>query len=157
MPSTTTDPHQDCQRHTFVRNLIERRVEIQNSVKKFLAFGELSPTPPFDEYSPRNRVVINWKFTRKKARQKFGYKRNKFWLSETWLAQAILAYIQERPTLDAEWRNYAKIGLEGSREVEGHGGSNTQAVKYSSPSRAIHISNLISAIPASRMHSHASK
>ena len=31
----------------------------------------------------RDRVVINWKFTRKKARQKFGYKRNKFRLSET--------------------------------------------------------------------------
>jgi transposase len=31
----------------------------------------------------RDHVVINWKFTRKKARQKFGYKRNKFRLSET--------------------------------------------------------------------------
>jgi hypothetical protein len=31
----------------------------------------------------RDHVVINWKFTRKKARQKFGYKRNNFTLSET--------------------------------------------------------------------------
>ena len=31
----------------------------------------------------RDHVVINWRFTRKKARQKFGYKRNKFRLSET--------------------------------------------------------------------------
>ncbi len=31
----------------------------------------------------RDRIDINWKFTRKKARQKFGYKRNKFRLSET--------------------------------------------------------------------------
>jgi DDE superfamily endonuclease len=31
----------------------------------------------------RDRVPINWKFTRKKARQKFGYKRNKFSLSQT--------------------------------------------------------------------------
>jgi hypothetical protein len=31
----------------------------------------------------RDRVTINWKFTRKKARQKFGYKRNKCRLSET--------------------------------------------------------------------------
>ena len=31
----------------------------------------------------RGHVVINWKFTRKKARQKFGYKRNKIRLSET--------------------------------------------------------------------------
>ena len=31
----------------------------------------------------RDNVDINWKFTRKKARQKFGYKRNKFRLSET--------------------------------------------------------------------------
>ena len=31
----------------------------------------------------RDRVTINWKFTRKKARQKFGYKRNKFTRSET--------------------------------------------------------------------------
>jgi len=30
----------------------------------------------------RDRVTINWKFTRKKARQKFGYKRNKFTRSE---------------------------------------------------------------------------
>src|ERR1017187_2818628 len=33
MPNTTTDPHQDCQRHTFIRNLIERRVKVQDSVK----------------------------------------------------------------------------------------------------------------------------
>jgi transposase len=31
----------------------------------------------------RDRVTINWKFTRKKARQKFGNKRNKFTRSET--------------------------------------------------------------------------
>lgn len=31
----------------------------------------------------RDHVVINWKFTRKRARQKFGYKRNKIRLSET--------------------------------------------------------------------------
>jgi transposase len=31
----------------------------------------------------RDRVIINWKFTRKEARQKFRYKRNKFMLSET--------------------------------------------------------------------------
>jgi transposase len=31
----------------------------------------------------RGRVVINWKFTRKKARLKFSYKRNNFRLSET--------------------------------------------------------------------------
>jgi len=31
----------------------------------------------------RDRVIINWKFTRRKARQKFRYKRNKFMLSET--------------------------------------------------------------------------
>jgi hypothetical protein len=30
-----------------------------------------------------DHVVINWKFTRQKARQKFGYKRNKIRLSET--------------------------------------------------------------------------
>lgn len=30
-----------------------------------------------------DRVIINWKFTRKKARQKFRYKRNEFMLSET--------------------------------------------------------------------------
>jgi hypothetical protein len=29
----------------------------------------------------RDRVIINWKFTRKEARQKFRYKRNKFMLS----------------------------------------------------------------------------
>jgi len=31
----------------------------------------------------RDRVTIDWKFTRKSARQKFGYKRNNFNLSET--------------------------------------------------------------------------
>jgi hypothetical protein len=31
----------------------------------------------------RDRVMINWKFTRKEARQKFRYTRNKFMLSET--------------------------------------------------------------------------
>ena len=31
----------------------------------------------------RNQVTINWKFTRKKARQKFGYNRNNFMRSET--------------------------------------------------------------------------
>jgi hypothetical protein len=31
----------------------------------------------------RDRVTINWQFTRKKARQKFGYNRNKFTRSET--------------------------------------------------------------------------
>lgn len=31
----------------------------------------------------RDRVLINWKFTRKSARRKFGYKRDKFMLSET--------------------------------------------------------------------------
>ena len=31
----------------------------------------------------RDHVIINWKFTRKKARQKFRYKRNKFILSKT--------------------------------------------------------------------------
>ena len=31
----------------------------------------------------RDRVLINWKFTRKEARQKFRYKRNKSMLSET--------------------------------------------------------------------------
>ena len=31
----------------------------------------------------RNRVIIDWQFTRKKARKKFGYKRNNFMLSET--------------------------------------------------------------------------
>jgi transposase len=31
----------------------------------------------------RDRVTINWQFTRKKARQKFGYERNKFMRSET--------------------------------------------------------------------------
>jgi transposase len=31
----------------------------------------------------RNRVIIDWQFTRKKARMKFGYKRNNFMLSET--------------------------------------------------------------------------
>jgi hypothetical protein len=31
----------------------------------------------------RDQVLINWKFTRKNARQKFGYKRNNFMLSET--------------------------------------------------------------------------
>jgi transposase len=31
----------------------------------------------------RNEVTINWKFTRKKARQKFGYKENNFMRSET--------------------------------------------------------------------------
>jgi transposase len=31
----------------------------------------------------RDRVLINWKFTRKEARQKFRYKRNKFMLSQT--------------------------------------------------------------------------
>jgi hypothetical protein len=31
----------------------------------------------------RDRIIINWKFTRKRARQKFGYKQNKFILSET--------------------------------------------------------------------------
>jgi hypothetical protein len=31
----------------------------------------------------RDRVTINWQFTRKKARQKFGYKRNKFTRSKT--------------------------------------------------------------------------
>jgi len=31
----------------------------------------------------RNRITINWKFTRKKARQKFGYKRNNLMRSET--------------------------------------------------------------------------
>jgi hypothetical protein len=31
----------------------------------------------------RNHVTINWQFTRKNARQKFGYKKNKFTRSET--------------------------------------------------------------------------
>jgi hypothetical protein len=31
----------------------------------------------------RDQATINWKFTRHNARQKFGYKRNKFTLSET--------------------------------------------------------------------------
>jgi hypothetical protein len=31
----------------------------------------------------RNRVSIDWQFTRRKARKKFGYKRNFFKLSET--------------------------------------------------------------------------
>jgi hypothetical protein len=31
----------------------------------------------------RNRVTIDWQFTRGKARKKFGYKRNIFKLSET--------------------------------------------------------------------------
>jgi hypothetical protein len=31
----------------------------------------------------RDRVTINWQFTRKKARQKFGYNRNKITRSET--------------------------------------------------------------------------
>ena len=31
----------------------------------------------------RNHVIINWQFTRRKAREKFGYKRNNFMLSET--------------------------------------------------------------------------
>jgi len=31
----------------------------------------------------RNQVTINWQFTRKKARVKFGYKRHHFTLSET--------------------------------------------------------------------------
>jgi hypothetical protein len=44
MPSATTDPLQDCQRHTSIRNLIERKVEVQDSVKKLLALGEWSAT-----------------------------------------------------------------------------------------------------------------
>jgi len=31
----------------------------------------------------RDQVTINWQFTRSKARQKFGYNRNKFTRSET--------------------------------------------------------------------------
>jgi len=31
----------------------------------------------------RDRVTINWRFTRRKARQKFGYKRNYITRSET--------------------------------------------------------------------------
>ena len=31
----------------------------------------------------RNRVIVNWQFTRRKAREKFGYKKNIFKLSET--------------------------------------------------------------------------
>jgi hypothetical protein len=31
----------------------------------------------------RNRITIDWQFTRRKARKKFGYKRNIFKLSET--------------------------------------------------------------------------
>jgi hypothetical protein len=31
----------------------------------------------------RNRVLINWRFTRKQARLKFGYKRNLIMRSET--------------------------------------------------------------------------
>jgi transposase len=31
----------------------------------------------------RNRVIIDWRFTRRKAREKFGYKRNNFMLSKT--------------------------------------------------------------------------
>jgi hypothetical protein len=31
----------------------------------------------------RDRVTINWKFTRTKAQQKFGYKRNNFMRSQT--------------------------------------------------------------------------
>jgi len=31
----------------------------------------------------RNLVIIDWQFTRRKARDKFGYKRNNFMLSET--------------------------------------------------------------------------
>jgi integrase len=38
------------------------------------------------------------------------------------------------------------------REAEGQSGSKTQAVKYTSPSGTIHISNRISVIPASQMH-----
>jgi len=32
----------------------------------------------------RGRVIINWRFTRRKARQKFDYKRNQIMRSETW-------------------------------------------------------------------------
>jgi hypothetical protein len=35
----------------------------------------------------RDRVTINWQFTRRKARQKFGYNRNKFTRSETYEIQ----------------------------------------------------------------------
>jgi hypothetical protein len=31
----------------------------------------------------RNRVTIDWQFTRRKARKKVGYKRNFYMLSET--------------------------------------------------------------------------
>ena len=37
----------------------------------------------WDRKMNRERVLINWKFTCLKARQKFGYKRNKFKLSKT--------------------------------------------------------------------------
>jgi hypothetical protein len=33
----------------------------------------------------RNRVTINWQFTRAKARRKFGYKRNQITRSKTYL------------------------------------------------------------------------
>jgi hypothetical protein len=45
--------------------------------------SRLSEAQAWNRRMNRDHVVINWKFTRKKARQKFSYKRNKFRLSET--------------------------------------------------------------------------
>lgn len=52
--------------------------------RRLSSLGELQQqTQAWNRKMNRGQVTINWQFTRKKARQKFGYKRNKITRSET--------------------------------------------------------------------------
>lgn len=52
--------------------------------RRLSSLGELQQqTQAWNRKMNRDQVTIDWQFTRKKARQKFGYKRNKITRSET--------------------------------------------------------------------------
>jgi hypothetical protein len=53
----------------------QRRISTQNDLRR--------ETKTWNSKMNRNRVTINWQFTRRKARMKFGYMRNNFTLPET--------------------------------------------------------------------------
>ena len=52
--------------------------------RRIPSLGQLQRTTrAWNRKMNRDRVTINWQFTRKKARKKFGYKRNEIIRSET--------------------------------------------------------------------------
>src|SRR5271167_2570673 len=52
--------------------------------RRIPSLGDLRPeTRAWNRRMNRNRVTIDWRFTRRKARMKFGYKRNQIMRSET--------------------------------------------------------------------------